>query len=171
MRRGKANSPPGAGPGGWTAVAGPSRSPATGTGWNTSLPCTNCSPSPGRRRQTRPEGAQDATYAATRTGRPHPEGMIGYSPTFQRWVDDRQWTPVPEGRQNGKLVVTFSRPFGTCTQLGRYPTLKRWAILALSLRDQCPTATLADPYDPLTIPTAAPGLFGARGRRPTIPEG
>ena len=28
----------------WTAVTGPSRSPATGTGWNTSSPSTNSSP-------------------------------------------------------------------------------------------------------------------------------
>ena len=31
--------------------------------------------------------------------------------------------------------------------------MKRWANLALSLRDKCPASTLADLYDPFTMPT------------------
>src|ERR1041384_4724022 len=62
------------------------------------------------------------------------EGTFENSPAFQcrvRVVRNR----VPKGRLKNEATPAFSRPFGTQDWAVIFPTLKRRAILGLSLRD------------------------------------
>jgi hypothetical protein len=54
---------------------------------------------------------------------------------FQRWVWAREGFS-PEG--TAEHLVELSRPFGTNPSSVLFPTLKRWAILVMSLRDKEP---------------------------------
>ena len=64
-----------------------------------------------------------------------PGGTCDNSPTFQRWVRARGGFS-PEGTADP--AAEFSRPFGTNPAPGLLPTLKRWAIFMMSLRDEAP---------------------------------
>jgi hypothetical protein len=66
-----------------------------------------------------------------------PEGPHGNSPAFQRWVS-RPKFPRPGGTPEWccvSKVVMFGRSFGTWVGRASNPALKRWAIVAVSLRD------------------------------------
>ena len=65
---------------------------------------------------------------------PHPGGMPENSPTFQRWVREFSGAQVPKGRlKPGAIRQPSLRDLSDCG--GRFPTLKRWAIVA------CPSGT------------------------------
>src|SRR5260370_18087634 len=66
-----------------------------------------------------------------------PEGACENSPTLWRW-ERGVGQASPEGTTEG-LRVHFNpigRPFGTSAPSALNPTLKRWAILKMSLRDK-----------------------------------
>ena len=63
----------------------------------------------------------------------------GHSTIAQRFSvgEPRGGKPCPEGTAESLSDRTsLSRPFGTCSSRRRNPTLKRWAILSVSLRDK-----------------------------------
>ena len=65
----------------------------------------------------------------------YPEGMIENSPMLQPWVRDWKWARVPKGTAEHWLRV-ISRSFGTLPVRTINPTLKRWAIVTISLREK-----------------------------------
>jgi hypothetical protein len=87
---------------------------------------------------------------------PHPGGMTGNSPTFQRWVREFREAQVPKGRLKPCTIYQPSlRDLSCC---GRwFPTLKRWAII------RCPSGTNTWPGS--SIPRLAGGRLGLH--RPT----
>jgi len=57
----------------------------------------------------------------------HPGGMFDNSPTFQRWVNEVEASPVPKGRLRGWIASEV--PSGlACILHGRSPALRRWAV-------------------------------------------
>ena len=63
----------------------------------------------------------------------HPGGMIGNSPTLQRWGEARS---ANESRRDGRILPSTSAvPSGLSRRWHPDPTLKRWAILG------CPSGT------------------------------
>ena len=64
----------------------------------------------------------------------YPEGMIENSPMLQHWVRV-ELDASPEGTTEHWLRV-ISRSFGTCPVRTITPTLKRWAIVTISLREK-----------------------------------
>src|SRR2546429_8240208 len=63
-----------------------------------------------------------------------PEGRRDNSPRFQPWERATERNEVPKGRPRRHAVQPSLRDFHH-SNLG-YPTLKRWAIIKASLRDE-----------------------------------
>jgi len=57
--------------------------------------------------------------------------MADNSPTFQRWED----VMTSMSREAMAEMIRVNRPYGTCPSRIATPTLKRWAIVVMSLRD------------------------------------
>ena len=64
----------------------------------------------------------------------HPGGMADNSPTFQRWVLDRQWAQVPKGRL--RLCTRSAVPSGLIAHRAAVPNVETLGYCRKSLRDK-----------------------------------